>query len=95
MKKRLQVILFLCATVFSLHPLRAQVDSAQKSSLRIGIFAPLYLDSVFSNNTFRYKQSMPRFIVPAVDFIRGTQLALDSLQAGSDYIQATIYDSKS
>lgn len=95
MKKRLQVILFLCATVFSLHPLRAQVDSAQKSSLRIGIFAPLYLDSVFSNNTFRYKQSMPRFIVPAVDFIRGTQLALDSLQAGSDYIQAAIYDSKS
>ncbi|MFN8306753.1 MAG: ABC transporter substrate-binding protein [Ferruginibacter sp.] len=95
MKKWLMGILLSGVTLFWVRPLRAQVDSAQKTSLRIGIFAPLYLDSVFSNNTFRYKQSMPRFIVPAVDFIRGTQLALDSLQAGSDYIQATIYDSKS
>lgn len=84
------------AAVFSFATLHAQNDSTvKKPELRIGIFAPLYLDSVFSNNTFRYKQSLPKFIMPAVDFVRGAQLALDSLQSGNDFIDATIYDTKS
>ncbi len=63
---------------------------------KIGIFAPLYLDSVFTNNnTFRYKQNVPRFIMPAVDFVQGALIALDSLQEGDNYFDATVYDSKS
>lgn len=81
--------------VFNFTSAFAQADSLKKPPLKIGIFAPLYLDSVFSHNTFRYKQTLPRFIMPAVDFVRGTQLALDSLQSGNEYIDAAIYDSKS
>ena len=44
---------------------------------------------------FRYRQAVPRFIMPAVDFVQGALIALDSLQAGEDYIDASIYDTKS
>ncbi len=62
---------------------------------RVGIFSPLYLDSVFTKNSFRYKQNVPRFIMPAVDFVQGALIALDSLQWGENYFDATVYDSKS
>ncbi|MEZ5027801.1 MAG: hypothetical protein R2765_03335 [Ferruginibacter sp.] len=50
-----------------------------------------YLDSVFTKNIFRYRQGIPG-CAPAVDFINGAQLALDSLGYGDDYIDASIYD---
>ncbi len=95
MKKRLLTAGLFFMAVFSFTGALAQVDSVKRAPVKIGIFAPLYLDSVFSNNSFRYKQNLPKFIMPAVDFVRGSQLALDSLQSGNDYIDATIYDSKS
>lgn len=83
-------------TLLSSVTLYAQNDSVIKAPVyKIGIFAPLYLDSVFTKNTFRYKQSMPRFIMPAVDFVQGALIALDSLQVGEDHINASIYDTKS
>lgn len=76
--------------------LYAQTDTAIKGPVyHVGIFAPLYLDSVFSKNTFKYKQGIPRFIAPAVDFVQGALTALDSLQAGDDNINASIFDTKS
>ena len=94
-KKNICGIIFLI-TVFSSINGYAQNDSAKKApAYKIGIFAPLYLDSVFTKNTFRYKQSIPRFIMPAVDFVQGALIALDSLQAGEDFIDASIYDTKS
>lgn len=73
----------------------AQNDTLKKKpTYKVGIFAPLYLDSVFTDNNFRYKQSVPRFIMPAVDFVQGAQVALDSMQAGNENIEATVFDSK-
>jgi hypothetical protein len=64
---------------------------------RVGIFAPLYLDSVFSaTGNFKYAQGMPKFIAPAVDFITGAQVALDHLYLDSNQkVTAYIYDTKS
>ncbi len=74
----------------------AQNDTLKKTPVyKVGIFAPLYLDSVFSNNNFRYKQGIPRFIMSGVDFVQGAEIALDSLQTGPDYVNASIYDTKS
>lgn len=76
--------------------MHAQSDTAAMPPVyHVGIFAPLYLDSVFSKNTFRYKQGIPKFIAPAVDFVQGALTALDSLQAGDDNINASIFDTKS
>src|SRR6187455_2415859 len=87
--------LFLLFTLFAFDA-NAQIDSVIKApTYKIGIFAPLYLDSVFNKNTFRYKQGIPRFIMPAVDFVQGAEIALDSLQSGNDTIVASFYDTKS
>lgn len=94
-KKLILGIVFILAS-FSSVKLYAQNDSVIPVPVyKVGIFAPLYLDSVFTKNTFRYRQTVPRFIMPAVDFVQGALIALDSLQAGEDYIDAAIYDTKS
>ena len=74
----------------------AQTESLKKiPTYKVGIFAPLYLDSVFTNNNFRYSQGLPKFIVPALEFVQGAQIALDSMQMGKENIEAFIYDCKS
>lgn len=74
----------------------AQIDSAKKNPVyRVGIFAPLYLDSIFSNTTFKYKQGLPKFMMPALEFVQGAEIALDSMKLANENIEATIYDSKS
>jgi hypothetical protein len=95
MKKKFTLAIVLLITLFSSANLHAQTDTTVKPVYKVGIFAPLYLDSVFNKNTFRYKQGVPRFIAPAVDFVQGALVALDSLQYGDDYINASIYDTKS
>lgn len=94
-KKFIPGIIFLLV-LFSSIKLHAQIDSMEKIPVyKVGIFAPLYLDSVFSKNTFKYRQAVPRFIMPSVDFVQGALIALDSLQTGEDHIVASIYDTKS
>lgn len=94
-KKSILTIIFLLV-FFSSIRVNAQTDSVEKAPVyKVGIFAPLYLDSVFNKNTFKYRQAVPRFIMPAVDFVQGALIALDSLQAGDDYIDASVYDTKS
>jgi len=62
----------------------------------VGIFAPLYLDSVFNEKgNFRFKQGMPRLIVPGLEFVQGAELALDSLYLPNANVILSIYDSKS
>jgi len=85
------VISFFCI----LHAKGQPVPAAPKASYKIAIFAPLYLDSVFnSSNNFRYTQGIPRFMSPALDFIQGAQVALDSLATQGNRVEAFIYDSK-
>ena len=62
---------------------------------RIGIFAPLYLDSVFVNSQLRSDKTIPKFIMPAVDFVQGAQIAFDTLGLRNEHVEAFIYDTKS
>ncbi len=83
MKKKFLLVLTFFTAIFSFQTVAAQgTDSLpQIKTYRVGIFAPLYLDSVFSAaGNFRYSQGMPKFIAPAVDFVNGVQLGLDSLK---------------
>jgi hypothetical protein len=67
----------------------------QQKIYRVGIFAPLYLDSVFENSQLRSDKTIPKFIMPAVDFVQGAQIAFDSLGLRNDQVEAFIYDTKS
>lgn len=96
MNKKFTLVIVLLIASLSSVTLCAQNDSVQKGPVyKVGIFAPLYLDSVFNKNTFKYRQAVPRFIMPAVDFVQGALIALDSLQSGENYIDASVYDTKS
>ena len=55
----------------------------------------MYLDSVFGNNMPNSDKSIPKFIVPAIEFIQGALIALDTLALKGKHAEAYIYDSKS
>ena len=94
-KKFFVGLFFLLVSSFAFKAI-AQTDSLQKMpTYKVGIFAPLYLDSVFTNNNFRFNQGVPKFIVPAVEFVQGAQIALDSMVMEKENIDASIYDSRS
>jgi hypothetical protein len=78
-----------------------QISFAQDSfsppakTYRIAVFAPMYLDSVFNNDLLNSDKSMPKFIMPAIEFTQGARIALDTLSLNGKHAEAYIYDSKS
>ena len=95
MQRKIIVIVLSLLVFFNL-PLIAQ-DNKQPplKTYKVGIFAALYLDSVFTGNSYRYSRNFPRFILQGLDFVQGAQIALDSLHISNGNINATVYDSKS
>jgi len=61
---------------------------------KIALFAPLFLDSVFSNNTYRYGNTFPRFVNPGLEFYQGAQKALDSLKKEGAPLDVFVYDTR-
>lgn len=95
MNKIFFVVALIVAALTSQQTAQAQGGAAATvKTYKVGIFAPLYLDSVFNKGSFRYSQGIPRFIVPALEFVQGAQIALDSLQTDGQQVEAYIYDSK-
>ncbi|WP_161964089.1 ABC transporter substrate-binding protein [Chitinophaga flava] len=66
----------------------------KKSTYNIAFFAPLYLDSVFANSNDIPGRTMPRYVLPGLEFYEGAQLALDSLQQQGYSLKVNVYDSK-
>ncbi len=64
---------------------------------KIAIFAPLYLDSAFvDDSVYRYaKNVFPKFINPGLEFYEGAQLALDSLNMEKTELEIFVYDTRS
>lgn len=83
-------VLVLCASMKSF----AQPAGNMLKTYRVGIFSPLFLDSVFSDNGYKYGKSFPKFTQQGLDFVQGAQIALDSMPLPNGNIRATIYDSK-
>lgn len=91
MIKRITIaVLVVCASMQSF----AQPVSNMLKTYRVGIFSPLFLDSVFSDNGYKYGKSFPKFTQQGLDFVQGAQIALDSMPLPNGNIRATIYDSK-
>jgi hypothetical protein len=73
----------------------AQENYNTQKVYKVGVFAPLYLDSVFTNYQLRSDKTIPKFIMPAVDFVQGAEIALDTLSLFNQRVEAFIYDTKS
>lgn len=98
MKKGIRSLMMVFALLAGSASVKAQSDSVKiLKTYRVGIFAPLYLDSVFSgsNGAYRYGKNFPKFALPGLEFIQGAQIALDSLPMLFNNIDARIFDSKS
>ncbi|HEU4551803.1 MAG TPA: ABC transporter substrate-binding protein [Chitinophaga sp.] len=67
----------------------------KRSSYNIAFFAPLYLDSAFSATWDPSSRTMPRYVLPGLDFYEGAQLALDTLRLQGYNLNVIVYDSKS
>ncbi|WP_295116709.1 ABC transporter substrate-binding protein [uncultured Chitinophaga sp.] len=66
----------------------------KKDAYNIAVFAPLYLDSVFATSTDIPGRSMPRYVLPGLEFYEGVQLALDSLEKQGVKLSVFVYDNK-
>lgn len=94
MKKIISVVTF--AVVFaSLQSSFAQIITPPGKVFRIAVFAPMYLDSVFSTTDISEAASIPRFVMPAVEFVQGAHIAFDTLALNGKTAEAYIYDTKS
>lgn len=95
---KFRILLFSCIFLFaSTHVCYAQSDQSISNTkeYQVAIFAPLYLDSVFTDGRLKDEKNFPIFIRPAVDFVQGAQIAFDTLLIGDKKVKAYFYDSKS
>jgi hypothetical protein len=96
MQKRINHILLAVLLLCPWAGAKAQPDSStQLTTYRVGIFAALYLDSVFTGTAYRYGKTFPKFALQGLDFVQGAQIALDSMKVPNANIDVKIYDSKS
>ena len=96
MKKNIRILVIICVLT------QTKTSYAQNNYIasdakvyRVAVFAPIYLDSVFSTGEFSSGNSIPKFIMPSVEFVQGAQIAFDTLALNGKKAEAFIYDSKS
>lgn len=98
MKKLFFTTLTFLTALLSLQTAAAQTADSVPAikTYRVGVFAPLYLDSVFNTaGNFRYKEGIPKFIMPSLDFVNGFRTGIDSFKNVKNKIDIYIYDTKS
>ena len=94
--KRLMICFFIVLLLQVQQGYSQSVAGSNRLTYRVAILAPLYLDSVFNTTgTFKYKQGMPRFMMPGLDFVNGARIALDSMVLSDGKVEAVIYDTRS
>ncbi|MEO6639423.1 MAG: hypothetical protein ABIN25_14180 [Ginsengibacter sp.] len=68
---------------------------ADNKVYKVAVFAPMYLDSVFNSMDVSSGSTIPKFIMPAVEFVQGAQIAFDTILLHGKKAEAFIFDSKS
>jgi ABC-type branched-subunit amino acid transport system substrate-binding protein len=92
--KMKKLLLALAILFFAGTTTNAQDVKPNSKIYHVAIFSPLYLDSAFNGETYKYGKTFPKFTQPGLDFAQGAQIALDSLPLPKGSIQANIYDTK-
>lgn len=95
MRIKITGILVLLIVFFNLSLVAQDNKPVALRTYKVGIFAQLYLDSLFSGNSYRYAKYFPRFTLQGLDFIQGAQIALDSMTVLNGNVQVRFFDSKS
>ena len=79
---------FILTTVSFVH---AQQTLSPVTKQKIAVLAPLYLDSAFDGNNYKLTGiSLPKYILPGLDFYHGVKAAIDSLQKENSPIDVIV-----
>ncbi len=89
------ILLLTLLTCISLSTSAQNEQQQNNHSNKIAVFAPLYLDSLFTESNYLAGNKFPRFALQGLDFIQGAQIALDSTLATIGKMDVTFFDSKS
>jgi len=89
------ILLLTLLTYISLSTSAQNVQQQNNHPNKIAVFAPLYLDSLFTESNYLAGNKFPRFALQGLDFIQGAQIALDSTLATIGKMDVTFFDSKS
>jgi len=82
-------ILLLACMLFT------QITITAQTPVKVAVFAPLYVDSAFSDNTYKLgNTTLPKYMLSGLEFYNGIQLAIDSLRAAGKPLEILLYDSK-
>ncbi|MEX6690058.1 ABC transporter substrate-binding protein [Danxiaibacter flavus] len=93
-KITLKTFIFFFALSFGLSNVNAQHE-IHRGKVKVAILAPLYLDSAFSGSAYKLQgNSIPKYILPGLDFYHGIMTAIDSLKKENTPIDVAIYDTK-
>ena len=85
--------IMVCCLCFGM---KAIAQSTTVKPLKVAVFAPVYLDSAFSDDTYKLgRNNLPKYILPGLDFYNGIMLAVDSLNTEKVPVEVLFYDSKS
>lgn len=95
MKKNVGLLFCIFLLTTSKYTHAQDTFSTHSKVFKIAVFAPLYLDSAFSNGQLNSGNSLPKFIMPSVEFVQGARIALDTINLNGKSAEAYIYDSKS
>jgi hypothetical protein len=85
-------LIFGIALIFSIAAM-AQPQTLQRH--KIALFVPLYLDSAFVANNYRFDKTFPKFLHPGLEFYQGAQAAFDSLNKVGAPLEVFVFDSRS
>lgn len=87
--------LFWVSIATGLHTaVQGQYNDTSKP-LKVAIFIPLYADDVFSSTpSDPAKFTLPKSVLPGLEFYNGVMMAIDSLNAEGTKVEISIYDTK-
>lgn len=72
----------------------AFAKEVKRDNYTVAVFAPLFLDSVFATSLEIPGRTMPRYVLPGLEFYEGVQLALDSLKNHGVKLTVQVFDNK-
>jgi hypothetical protein len=92
---QIRILLFLTILSFSNRSHAQDTNENTIPKYKIAVFAPLYLDSVYKNNSYQYTKKFPRFALQGLALIQGMEIASDSFPISDGIIETLVFDTKS
>ena len=76
--------------------LLTSLQATAQTKVKVAIFAPLYIDSLFDGTNYKLgNANFPKYVLPGLEFYNGALLAIDSLKTAGKEIDFLIVDTKS